>query len=804
MSEQDTTAAMEEAPKEPGTAKPWLKLITDAEKRFATWQDKCDNVEKQYANMERLASTARDRQFQIFWANIEVVKPAIYARPPIPVVTPRFKDRKPLNRAAAEVLERSSLTSFDHMDIDHTMRNLRDDLALVSRASPWLRFDDREGMQKVIAEHVDRKDFLHGEGRHWGEVGWVARRGYYTKEEGMERFGEVFKEATLKFSKEENEASDAKGEKKAPVWEMWHKDSHRVYWLSPDAEHIFDEQEPYLRLEGFYPCPRPAYGTLQRGTLIPVPDFLFYKDQVEEINEITDRIAALTQSLQLRGFYPAGASEVGDAIEIAMKQQANNTVLIPIANWAALGGTAAKDIILWLPVDMVAKTITDLIALRKVLIDNVYEISGVSDIMRGDTEANETLGAQQLKSQYGSARIRDKTEELVRLARDITRIAAEIMAENFSVETFALISQTDLRRMEAVQQEAQQIQQQLEQMQMQAKQVMQSPEAQAMAQQNPEQAQQIMQQGQQMMEQGQAKLQQLGQEITLDAVVQMFQQQRLRPFVLDIETDSTIQPDENAAKQRATEFITAVGGFMGQAFPLVQQVPQAAPLASEMLKYVASQFRAGRELAGVIEEFADQMKQAASQQKPDPAQMQAQADAQQKQAQLQADMQGKQAELSFKDKEHTDKMALEAKKHEDEMSMRRDEVHYTRAMQMDERGKADAEASFNAVVEHEKRQGESERFNQELKAKDREAMTGAGMPPDYSFEKDREMMTALLSDSAETRETVTEAMLKVTEQSEAMVQGLAQVAAVMAAPKRIVKDSAGRPAGIEIDKSSVN
>jgi hypothetical protein len=104
--------------------------------------------------------------------------------------------------------------------------------------------------------------------------------------------------------------------------------------------------------------------------------------------------------------------------------------------------------------------------------------------------------------------------------------------------------------------------------------------------------------------------------------------------VLDIETDSTIAPDENAQKQRATEFITAVGGFMGQAIPLVQAVPQSAPLISDTLKYVASQFRAGRQLEGTIEEFADSMKQMAAQPKQDPAAAEGAAKAEQVKQQM--------------------------------------------------------------------------------------------------------------------------------------------------------------------------
>ena len=88
-------------------AAPWLALITDATKCMQKYQDKCDNIDKLYADMDGMAKADGERQFQIFWANLEVLKPSIYSRPPVPVVVPRFKDRKPLPRKASEVLERS-------------------------------------------------------------------------------------------------------------------------------------------------------------------------------------------------------------------------------------------------------------------------------------------------------------------------------------------------------------------------------------------------------------------------------------------------------------------------------------------------------------------------------------------------------------------------------------------------------------------------------------------------------------------------------------------------------------------------
>jgi hypothetical protein len=70
--------------------------------------------------------------------------------------------------------------------------------------------------------------------------------------------------------------------------------------------------------EGFFPCPKPAFGTLRPNSLIPIPDYVYYQDQAEEIDDLTDRIANLLDSLKLVGFYPAGPSTEGaEAIEIA-------------------------------------------------------------------------------------------------------------------------------------------------------------------------------------------------------------------------------------------------------------------------------------------------------------------------------------------------------------------------------------------------------------------------------------------------------------------------------------------------------
>jgi hypothetical protein len=135
-------------------------------------------------------------------------------------------------------------------------------------------------------------------------------------------------------------------------------------------------------------------------------------------------------------------------------------------------------------------------------------------------------------------------------------------------------------------------------------------------------------------------------------VVGLLREQRIRPFVLEIETDSTIQPDENAEKEKRAEFLGALASTLQQIVPLVAQQPAAAPFAAELLKFAAAPFRAGRALEGAIEQFAETVKGEAREavQNPQPTPEHVKAEQEDK------------------------KLALDKQKHDDEMAVRRQEI----------------------------------------------------------------------------------------------------------------------------------
>ena len=357
---------------EPKSSKAWINLLEESEKAFEDWNDHCDKIDKQYGNLERLSAFNRDREFSMFWANIEVIKPSIYAKPPTPVVTAKFKDRRPVYQQAAELMERCCVVAFDLANIDDIMLQIRDDVSIAGRGVAWCRYESGKEKkngggynsqydhEKVCIDFKHRRDFLHSVSRCWYEVTWVAAASYLTRDEARKRFkpysGDAYQEAEYKVDKDSKEVGGADARERAKFWEIWHKPSRRVLWVAQGCEDILDEDDPHLDLCGFFPCPKPAYGCTQRGSLVPVPDVMQYKDQLEELNLLTNRIHHLSEAVVAKGFYPVGGGELGNAIETAIKINTPGVVMVPVKNWASFG--QGGDPIIWLPIDMIAQTIT--------------------------------------------------------------------------------------------------------------------------------------------------------------------------------------------------------------------------------------------------------------------------------------------------------------------------------------------------------------------------------------------------------------------------------------------------------------
>jgi len=649
-----------------GTATRWKEEIARYERAFNDYTTRCGKIRKVY----RKAAGGRRRRFSILWSNIQTLQPAVYARVPSAVVSRRFKDADPIARQATEVLERATNYSLDAFGFDQMMRTVRDDYLLDARGTAWVRYepvmrevrpeiglsrqdvktgnDPKQGwkrdddgelipedsevtqrddgsafilgdpveeleFERVGFDYLHRDDFGHSAGRFWSEVWAVWRKAYLTRDECLKRFGpDLGKQIPLDHKPAGvREGDDAERERtcKATIYEIWSKRDRKVYFVSRDMPDVLAEEEPFLKLKDFWPCPKPAYGTLTSDELVPVPDYIFYQDQAEEIDDLTAKIATLEKSLKLAGFYPSGPSGDGtDAIRTAMGSHDLEVTLVPVKGWAQFSEKGGASQIQWIPLNQVVQALDSTVQLRDKLIGDVYQITGISDIVRGESDPRETAAAQGIKAQWGSIRIRDRQQELARFARDVIQIVAETIAEKFAPETLQEMTGVPLVPQE----------------------VPQPPMQQGMP---PEAMQQVMQQYQELQAQEQQK----------QAIVDLLRNDAARGFRVDVESDSTVEGDENEERQRRTELLTAVTQYVGGWAPILQGMPQLANMAGQLLLFGVRGFRAGRELEETIEKSMEQLAQM-GQPQGDPA---AAAQAQQQAMQQQAEIEGQKQQMDL-------------------------------------------------------------------------------------------------------------------------------------------------------------
>lgn len=599
----------------------WRDEIHRYKEDYKKWAESGRKIIKRYRD-ERKDATNIDVRFNILWSNIRTLKPAVYSKAPNIEVSRRFKDQNDVGRVAAMILERTidyELRQFG--DFHSALSNSVEDRLLPGRGVAWVRYEPKiesqeqpqitddvedEGSEtgeteaygmageveplEVVSDerspvdYVFWEDFAHLPARTWEEVTWVARRVYMSKDEGLERFGDKFENVSLTYSREKDPQNDDNNQnvvaedKKAVVWEIWCKPSKKVYWIADGYDELLDERDDPLELECFFPCPKPLFATVTTDSLIPVADFKLYQDQADEIDEISGRISHLTKALKVMGVYAADEPSLA-----RLMKEGQDAVLIPVENWPAFmekGGIGQA--IQLVPLGDIIGTLQQLYAARESCKQVIYETTGLSDILRGASMANETATAQGIKAQFASLRLNEMKDDVARFARDILRMKAEIICSRYQPDIILQVSG-----------------------------IANTPDGQ-----NP--------------------------ELVANAIA-LLKNEPIRNYNIDIETDSMVEIDQQKEKADRVEFLGAASSFLEKAVQAATVSPEILPLVTQMLLFGIRGFKVGRELEGTFEQFQQEAQQKVQQMqanpKPNPAEQEMQAKMQLEQAKAQADAQ---------------------------------------------------------------------------------------------------------------------------------------------------------------------
>tara|TARA_R110000822_G_scaffold81116_2_gene192897 strand:- start:6895 stop:8808 length:1914 start_codon:yes stop_codon:yes gene_type:complete len=554
-----------------GMAQRWSSEIEASKKELERFQEDGDKITRRYLD-KRDEWGKEETRINLFWSSMKVLLSLLYARPPKASVARSFLDSADDQaRVAGVIIQRILNRSFDDnvSNWDSAIRQCIEDWLVVGMGQAWLRYaveteqevipaeiDPMTG-EEIMPEQIDEriidetapidyiywKDFFYSPARVWSEVRWVARRVYMTRDQLINRFGEEIGKIVPLFSSTSKDvnAQTPKHDPwaRAEIFEVWCKEDKKVYWYAKGCEVILDVKDDPLELDEFFPCPPPLAANLTSSNFMPRADYIFAQDQFQELDEINTRITWLTKAAKVVGLYDKN----NDGIQRMFNQAAENQ-LIPVDNWAMFaesGGIKGK--VDWVPIDQVVNAISSLRIYRQDQTTQIYEVLGISDIMRGSSKASETATAQQIKAQFGSTRVELNQFYIAEWITNLLRIKAEIISKHWQPETIAMRSN-----------------------------IMRTPDAEFAG-----------------------------------PAIQLIKDERLAEYRISVEADSLSAMDWAQERDSAVQFMSAMGAFVSQIGPMIQTVPGSSPYFLRLLQWSVSKFKVSSEIEGVLDQAVAQL-----------------------------------------------------------------------------------------------------------------------------------------------------------------------------------------------------
>jgi hypothetical protein len=568
----------------------WTNKVTEREKELDTkWRASSDKVVKRYLDerddtpVVEAGDGASARKYNIFWANTQIIKAALYATPPKPEVQRQYGDAKDdVARTASLMLQRMLTFGLnrDHSDMHTAFKVAVEDRLIPGLGQVWLRLDvdtevipaqpallddfgveimpatpegERIVDQKVLTDYVHWRDFLWEPCRVWSECGWVARICWVRKKDFIKKFGQAKYDEVKSTAKSAKDA-DGKYPKgftdgKIKVYEIWCRDTNKVYWISTFVTTILKEQDDPLQLDNFFPCPEPLLSTHTTNDFLPRSDYVMVQDQYEELDILNNRIAILTKALRVVGVYDKTNAELSKLLT------GNEFAMIPVDNWAAFSETGGlKGQVDWFPVEVIAEVLMKLMEQRIAVINQIYELTSISDIMRGASNPRDTLGAQKLKAQYSSVRLQLSQQDVGKFVREALRLKVEIICRHF--EPIQIYEQSQIKFTESLQ--------------------------------------------------------------YAEQAIELLKDYRSAEYRIDVGEETLSLADYNAERELRVQYLTAVGQFVSQAGQIIEPMPEALPYLLKMIAWVTASFRGASDIESVLDEAINAATKKSQQPQPPP------------------------------------------------------------------------------------------------------------------------------------------------------------------------------------------
>jgi len=633
----------------------WKTEITRAEERSKKFIEMAEESIRVY-NAQRKVGILSDteRRLNVWWYCVNTLLPAYYSSTPKAEVSLRKRTGGTLEELSAVILERNIQYVMDcEFPFDNVGYNAALQFLLTGRAVLWARYEaeieeeemeialfpssdgallDDQGQpftQEIISQRegpgglilakvkiekkesddacldvVQYNDYHCSDARNETEVEWRSRRAYLTRPQAEQLFGtEIadkmhFDSFPDKAIKDWNKDSD-KYEGKAEVYEIWCEETEKVYWGHKSAEEfIIHESEPPIDFEGFYPCSVIAQSA-DPDSVLPVSDYAHVKDQILEIERLTTRIHAVTQTIRTNALYDAS---LGLQVEQLM---IGDLKMVPVMNWPSYksrGGLQSG--IEFMDITPYVNALQQLQSARQSALQQLYETLKVSDLLRGTSEQYKSATANRLESQWSSLGLVVRQNMFCKFVSDAIAKLGTIIAEQFDPETIFDVGDAD-RMIAAV--------------------LPPPPELPALPMPQPGQ------EGMPPSDMGMAPPPMpMGPPIEMqiamykEQILGLLRDEERINYRIKIASDSMVAIDQAQEQQEGAQLMSTAGEFFNQMRSLIEQYPPLLGFSIELFQNVIKRFKSGKELDGIFTKALNQIgeiakaKEEAAKQPPPP------------------------------------------------------------------------------------------------------------------------------------------------------------------------------------------
>lgn len=557
----------------------WLGKILAREKDFTEgWWKRAEAASELFDNGKKGRAAPRPDEipYNILYSNTEVLLPSLYSATPKPDIRSRFKgvELKPLPQVIERFLTIAADSaspggeSFDCAMLDCVLSALVPGMGYIR-----IKYI-KDRSFPLIPESGHFKTLIWAKANRWSKVPWIAFKHAMRKEQMFSQF-EIEDVDKVHFQPDPD--ADDETRDSCIIYELWDKVNKKVYFLSEQwGPRELKETDDPLGLENFFPTPGPLLLTMKPGKLEPTPLYDYYRNQAEELNRVTVRLNKVLSAIRVRGAYN---SLMGEDLKKLLSADELENELVAASEAALLAQSGGFDKHIWLlPIERFITVAQELYRARESIKQVIYEITGISDIIRGSSQASETATAQDLKNKWGTVRLRKMQTTVANYARDLFRMIVDCGSTSVSAEKWKEIVQLPIPTEKEQSVARQQIMYLQQTMQMQPQVPGQPPPP------PPDPALLAAAQGP-----------------TMEQILEKISSDMSRTFVINIQTSSTVDLDTAQDKAEVGEFMNAMGQLMSGLGPLTTLGPSGLQAAKQILIAVCQRYKFGLDIVPSLE-----------------------------------------------------------------------------------------------------------------------------------------------------------------------------------------------------------